>query len=386
MIKRILNDKVKKQALSFPIVAILGPRQSGKTTLAKACFPEKKYVSLENPDQRLLAQSDPKAFLSQFPEGAILDEVQKVPDLFSYLQTLVDEKGENGFFIITGSQNYLLMEKISQSLAGRIALNTLLPFSQEELKSVGGHSIIYDTLLQGGYPRIHAENIDPKVWFENYVQTYLERDVRDLKNIGDLATFTKFIKLCAGRAGNILNLSSLGDDCGVKHNTAKSWLSVLETGYILFLLLPHHKNFNKRLVKSPKIYFSDTGLLCYLLGIYHPEEIVSHPFKGAIFENYVISELLKRKFNYHKNYGFYFWQDHVGHEIDCLVDFQNRLIPIEIKAGETFSQDFFKNFQFWSKLSENKERKYLVYAGDESFSKEDVEILSWKKLDHVVLG
>lgn len=382
MLPRTLEPILKKSASQYPLVGILGPRQSGKTTLAKKCFPQKKYVSLENPDDRLFAQTDPKGFFKQFPEGGILDEIQRVPDLFSYLQVLSDEKKKNGFFIITGSQNYLLMEKITQSLAGRISLHILLPFSQEELQKKLSKSL-YINLWKGGYPRVYEENLNPAEWGSNYIQTYIERDVRELKNVGNLSSFTKFLKMCAARCGQLLNLSSLGDDCGITHNTAKAWLSVLEASYIVFLFQPFHKNFNKRLVKSPKIYFYDTGLLCYLLGIHSHEQIITHPYKGGIFESHVVSELIKRKNNHQKFSSFYFWRDNSEHEIDCLVEAAQKLIPIEIKSGETFSSDYLKNFKFWTKMTKEAGEKYLVYAGETSFERQGIRVISWKDLDQI---
>lgn len=382
MISRTLKSQILKASREYPIVAILGPRQSGKTTLAKHCFPKKAYVSLENPETRLFAEKDPKGFFNQFQHGVILDEIQKVPELFSYLQVLSDEKKQNGFYVITGSQNYLLMEKISQSLAGRVALHTLLSFSQEEL---GSHlqPTLYENIWKGGYPRIYDAALNPTQWCENYVQTYVERDVRSLKNIGDLTSFTKFVKMCANRSGQLLNLSSLGDDCGINHNTAKSWLTILETSYILFLLRPYHQNFNKRLVKSPKLYFYDTGLLCYLMGIHTADQIPTHAFKGSLFENYILSEIIKRKLNSKSHYEIYFWQDSNRHEIDCLIENGEKLIPIEIKSGETFAQDYLKNFKFWKALSTKKQNLYLIYAGSDSVKRQNVQLLSWRDIQKI---
>ncbi|MCK4818083.1 ATP-binding protein, partial [bacterium] len=298
MFQRIISHKLKQLVTQYPVVAITGPRQSGKTTLVKYVFPERPYISLEDPDIREFASTDPRGFLSTYPVGAILDEIQRAPELFSYLQTRVDETGREGLYILTGSFNLGLMEGISQSLAGRVALLNLLPFSLLELAQASQEpETLQDLLFAGLYPRIHDKKISPHEWYANYVSTYLERDVRMVTKVTDLGRFQLFIRMCAARSGQIVNLSALGDDCGITHNTARAWLSVLQAGFIVFLLRPHHKNFNKRLVKRPKLYFYDSGLLCYLLGIDIPQSLAIHAFRGQIFETWVVGELLKGRFN-----------------------------------------------------------------------------------------
>ncbi len=380
MIQRNLSSKLKGLADQYPVVTVTGPRQSGKTTLVKAVFPDWTYVSLEDLDVREFAITDPRGFIGAYPEGAILDEVQRAPELFSYIQTHVDEIGKEGIYILTGSFNFGLMEGISQSLAGRVAILELLPFSFSELEQENRlPGLIEDLLFTGGYPRIYDKKLDPQQWYSNYVTTYLERDVRQVKNITDLSAFQRFLKMCAARSGQILNLSSLGDDCGITHNTAKSWLSILEAGYIVYLLRPHFKNFNKRLVKSPKLYFYDTGLLSYLLGISSPEILTIHAARGYIFETWVISELLKGRLHRGLKENIYFWRDSAGHEIDCLVDQGDTLLPIEVKSGKTISQDFFKGLRFWAKISGTVGNPmYVVYAGSTDQDRKEGQVICWK--------
>jgi hypothetical protein len=359
-------------------------------------FPDMQYFSLEDPELRNLASEDPRGFLAQFQEkGVILDEVQRAPDLFSYIQTRVDEVDRPGQFILSGSQNFLLMKNISQTLAGRCAIFHLLPFSVNELRQIPHPEIeeigqkipslpepengnLFDLLFTGFYPRIHDKKMDAQDWLKNYTQTYLERDVRDLINIGDLESFRRFMGLCAGRVGQLLNLSSLASDCGVTHTTAKRWLSVLETGFIVTLLRPHYQNFNKRLVKSPKLYFFDTGLLCYLLRIRNSEDLLLHASRGAIFENYVVAELMKRRFHDGVEPDIYFWRDSAGHELDILIDLGNQLIPVEVKSGHTIAKDFFKGLNFWKTLSNDPSAPAaLIYAGNRSLYQKKIAVYSW---------
>ena len=379
MIPRKITNKLLDLSTKYPVVAITGPRQSGKTTLVKHTFSDKKYLSLEDPDTREYAITDPRGFLSTCPDGAILDEVQRAPDLFSYIQTIVDDRNKEGLFILTGSFNFGLMEGITQSLAGRTGLLTLLPFSYHELAGVDiAPSLLEKLLYRGGYPRIYDKDLPPSEWYANYITTYLERDVRALKKIGDLDQFQKFIKMCAARCGQLLNLSSLGNDCGITHNTAKEWLSVLRASYIVFLLQPHFKNFNKRLVKTPKLYFYDTGLLCYLLGITNYSEINTHALRGPIFESWVISELIKGRFNRGLKENLYFWRDNTGNEVDCIIEQGNNLLALEIKSGQTISKDFFKGLLYWSKISGIKTADtYLVYGGDQSQERKDGIVKGW---------
>jgi len=382
MWERALEKKLGESATNYPIVALLGPRQSGKTTLAKVVFPQKAYVTLENPDSRTLALEDPRRFLEKYAKGAILDEVQRAPEIFSYLQAMVDEDPQPGRFILTGSQNFALMEKITQSLAGRIAILKLLPFSLEEIKRGSGKvPLLHKLLFTGGYPRIYDRKLNPTDWYGNYVETYLEKDVRILKAVGNLATFHKFARMCAGRCGQLVNLSGLGNDCGITHNTAKSWLSIMEASFILSQIPPHYKNFNKRLKKSPKLYFNDTGLLCYLLGITQEDELVTHPMRGAIFETFVFNEIVKRQLNAGRRSQVFFWQDKLGREIDFLIEKGPKLVAIEAKAGQTLTTDSFKNLSFWSQLTHTPPHDpYLVYAGGETQDRKRGHVVSWKDL------
>lgn len=380
MIPRQISNKMILLSSQYPVVAITGPRQSGKTTLVRNIFQDKKYASLEDPDTREFAISDPRGFLSAYSGGAVLDEVQRTPDLFSYIQSHVDQLGKEGLFILTGSFHFGLMEGISQSLAGRTGLLTLLPFSFYELdQSDVSPDSLERLLYTGGYPRIYDKQLHPSEWYANYVTTYLERDVRVIKKITDLDQFQRFLKMCAGRCGQILNLTSLGNDCGITHNTAKAWISVLQAGYIVFLLQPHHKNFNKRLIKSPKLYFYDTGLLCYLLGINSDDDLLTHPFRGSIFESWAISELLKGRFNRGLRENLYFWRDNTGNEVDCIIEQGDRLLALEIKSGQTITSDFFKGLKYWSKISSFKEADtHLVYAGDMNQKRKDSIVKGWK--------
>ncbi len=378
MIKRILQDKLVHSAKKYPIVTLTGPRQSGKTTLVKAAFPGKEYISLEDPDTLDFALNDPRGFLNQYPHGAIFDEIQRVPLLFSYLQTIVDKKQKNGLFILTGSQQFLLLEKITQSLSGRTSLFRLLPFSAEELQNSNiAVKKVDDSLYKGFYPRVHHHNINPRDWYPDYTATYIERDVRSIKNIGNLSLFHKFVKLCAARSGHLVNLSELGNVCGINHNTARSWLSVLEASYIIFLLQPHHVNFNKRLIKSPKLYFYDTGLLCSILNIRDPKSIIYSPQRGQIFETFIVSEIVKYFANRGEAGEIYFWRDKTGHEIDCVIEHNQDLIPVEIKAGETVVSDYFKNLDYWLDLSKISGQSYVIYGGDKKQARNRCTILPW---------
>ncbi|MBI4845979.1 MAG: ATP-binding protein [Candidatus Omnitrophica bacterium] len=385
MIKRQAEHKLKTLAKGFPIVALIGPRQSGKTTLARKAFPDKPYTLLEDPDTLSFARKDARSFLSQFPNGAIIDEAQNAPQLFSYLLGIVDNKNIPGMFVLTGSQNFLLMEKISQSLSGRIALLKLLPFSYSELLDAG---IAYDEyeqyLLKGMYPRIYHANILPRDFYSAYVQTYLERDVRNLKNIHNLSDFHTFLKMCAYRSGQLVNLSSLANDCGITHNTAKAWISILETSFIIFMLKPHHNNFNKRLIKMPKLYFSDPGLAAYLADIYDLSHMSNHPLKGGLFEGFIISDLLKGRFNLGEENNLYFWRDKTGHEIDCLIEEGMNLKAVEFKSGRTITDDYFKNIEYWNRISKNKYKKsFIIYGGRQEQRRAIGHVIPWKKMGNL---
>ena len=362
MIKRSAETSLLNMANQFKSVAIVGPRQSGKTTLVKAVFSGKPYVNLENPDFRKFAQEDTRGFLNNYPDGAILDEVQRVPPIFSYLQQILDESERTGLFILTGSNNFLLQENISQSLAGRIGLLNLLPFSMREA-GISKSTSINDLLFKGLYPPLYDRKFETKLWYSNYITTYVERDVRLIKNITNFSAFEKFIKLCAGRSGHLLNMHNLAIETGVDNKTIASWIGVLEMSYIIFRLYPHHKNFNKRVVKMPKIYFYDTGLAISLLGIEDPEQLILHPFRGNLFENLIIVELLKQRYNMGLKSNLSFWRDNVGNEIDLLMQNGDSLIPVEIKAGQTVTNEYFKGLQFWEKINPGS-KGYIVYGGN----------------------
>jgi hypothetical protein len=379
MIKRVIKDKIIQLAEKFPVISVTGPRQSGKTTLIKSIFPDYCYESLEDPDTRLFAINDPRKFLN-VEKKMIIDEIQRAPELFSYMQSNTDKTNINGQFIISGSQSFLLNQHFSQSLAGRVAILNLMPLSLFELMDHGIPVSGYEKLIyQGFYPRLYDRNIEPVDFYPNYIQTYIERDVRLLQNIHDLTLFIRFLKLCAGRIGQLLNINSLANDCGVSPNTAKSWVSVLGASFIIFLLQPHFKNFNKRLVKMPKLYFIDTGLASSLLEIQSENQLSTHYLRGALFENFIISEFIKTRLNHGLRNNCYFWRDNKGMEIDCIIESGNRLTPIEIKSGNTFNQDFFRNLNYWNKLSGNPVKSsYVIYGGDSYRDTKDGTLLSWK--------
>jgi len=381
MVERVAAKKVLELAEAFKAVAIIGPRQSGKTTLAKACFPDKAYVSLENPENREYALTDPVGFLDQYRAGAILDEIQRAPELLSFLQERLDGADQKGLFILTGSNNFLLLEKITQSLACRVAYLDLLPFSLAELKQLRGASEDLNSVLyKGGYPGIQAEGIPPVDWFPAYIRTYVERDVRQIKNIENLLAFERMLSLCAGRVGQPINYSNLSIELGVDGKTVQSWIGILQASYILFLLPPFFKNFNKRIVKSPKLYFYDTGLACHLLRIPHATSMNQHPYRGALFENWVITEFQKQKLNKGQRPNLYFWRDSAGHEIDLLEDQGTELLPIEIKSGKTITQDYFKGLRFWEKLT-GSPGGTVIYAGNRNQKRSDgIQVKSWQEL------
>ena len=361
MIYREAEKELQLLSAQFKAVAVTGPRQSGKTTLVKKVFEEKAYVNLENPDLRQFAREDPRGFLSNYPDGAILDEVQRVPELFSYLQQILDEKEQNGSFILTGYNNFLLNSNISQSLAGRVGYLFLLPLDIGEINP--GANMSNQLIFKGGYPEIYQKDINPKKYYDNYIRTYVERDVRLLKNITDLYTFERFLRLCAGRTGQLLNMSSLAADVGVDVKTIGSWLGVLEASFIAFRLYPYHENYNKRIVKMPKLYFYDTGLASALMGIEDVSQLTIHPLRGGLFENLVVVDFLKRLYNNGKQNNLYFWRDNIGNEVDLLIKKGANRYPVEIKSAQTISDEFFKGIRYWNKLT-NTEGGYLVYAGD----------------------
>ena len=379
MINRNVAKTIREQAEKYPIVAVTGPRQSGKTTLLQNLFPDYTYISMENPDNRAQAQADPNGFLKIYSEKVILDEVQNVPHLFSYLQTKTDQDRIKGQYILSGSQHFPLMERITQSLAGRVALIRLLPFDFGEVKSDGlmSHEPS-QAIFKGFFPAIYDWDIHPVRYFPNYVETYVERDVRSLINVKDLMLFRNFLKLCAGRIGQVLNLNSLANDCGITSPTAKAWLSILETSFITFLLPPYYRNFNKRLIKSPKLYFYDTGLACYLLGMKEAEQVESYFQKGSLFENLVIAELLKQCYHRGDLPQFYFWRDNAGNELDMLSEEFQSVDVWEMKYGATVNPGFFKGFQYLEKIEDlSIGKKTIVYGGDSPQLRHGVEVISW---------
>lgn len=379
MIQREITKKIKAVRGKFPVLMLTGPRQSGKTYLLRHVYKNLPYVSLENIDTRTFASNDPRGFLSNYPNGAILDEVQNVPELFSYIQGIVDEQKIH--FVLSGSQNFNLIEKVTQSLAGRTAVLSLLPLSIDELK----HSkITFDSyeeyIFTGMYPRIYDQEINPLDFYPSYTTTYLEKDVRQIKNIENLATFSQFIKLCAGRIGQLVNYNSLANDLGVAPKTVKSWLNILEASYIIYFLQPFHKNFNKRIVKTPKMYFHDTGLACSLLGLNDPNQITTYYNKGALFENFVINEFTKATFNHGLRTNLYFWQSKTKKEIDLIIEKPDKIIPIEIKSGQTKHERYLTNIKHWKEISQDeKSRGFVVYGGDENFKTSAGDLISWRK-------
>lgn len=380
MIPRTLAAVLRELAGQYPVVTVTGPRQSGKTTLCRAIFPAKTYVNLESPDVRAFARDDPRGFLAQHAGGAILDEIQRVPELLSYLQPMVDEHDEPGRFILTGSQQFEVMNTITQSLAGRTALLKLLPLSVEELAAAGIRLEIDRLLLSGFYPRIHDAGIDPTRALGDYVETYVERDIRQLTLIKDLSLFEKFVRLCAGRVGQLLNLQSLGNDVGVSHTTARSWLTLLEASYVVFLLQPWHTSIAKRQIKTPKLYFHDVGLASYLLGAENERHINRHPLRGNLFENLVVIEALKYRYNRGKRSNLYFWRDGKGNEVDLLIESGPDVVPVEIKAGATISADYFKGLRaFAARLPDPPKARALIYGGFERQRRSEVAV--WRATD-----
>jgi len=381
MFSRTASFKLKQLARKFPAIGLLGPRQSGKTTLAKLSFPKKPYISFENQDNVLLVTSDPRAFIDRFKkDGAIFDEVQRVPALLSYLQQIIDDNpNKTGLFILTGSYNLLLLENVSQTLAGRIALLNLLPFSFAELKETPFvKQSLEQFIFKGGYPRLYDKKISPTDFYPSYLQTYVERDVRQIKNIANLGLFQRFLKVCATRVGQTINYASISNDCGVDQKTVLNWLGILEASFIAFRLQPFYNNLGKRLLRMPKLYFYDTGLCCSLLEIEHEQQVRKHPHFGALFENWVTLELLKSRLNNGQRSNLYYWRDRTGNEIDLLLDQPGSVVPLEIKSAATFNTEFFKGINYWKKINPSK-TSYLVFAG-ENASVDGTKILNWKDL------
>src|SRR3989338_1132798 len=371
LITRALNAELKTAAQQYPAVTLTGPRQSGKTTLVKKHFPKHQYHNLEEPDTRETAQADPRSFLSSSDKGLILDEVQRAPELLSYIQGIVDKTKQRGRFTLTGSRNFELMETVTQSLAGRTALLCLLPLSMDELKTANIRHTVDQHLLKGFYPRIHAENLDPTKAYRNYYQTYIERDLKALIHLRDLSHFQKFVRLCAGRVGQTFNASALASEIGVSVPTVNAWLSILQESYVVFLLQPYYANIRKRLTKSPKLYFYDVGLAAYLLAIENETQMSRDPLRGALFENMVVMELVKYRFNRGQDHNLYFFRDERHHEIDVVIKSGNALTGVEIKSSATFHTDFLKGLKYFEKLFKSKvARSIVIHAGDEHRGKE----------------
>jgi len=388
LIQRNMQKELIRLAGQYPVITIIGPRQSGKTTLAKMAFPDKRYVSLEQLSQREFATTDPVGFLNSYAkEGAIIDEIQRAPDLLSELQVQVDEMPEKkGYFILTGSHQFMLMEKITQSLAGRTAILKLLPFSlTERIAFEGVPPDIPQLLFKGFYPRLFADGLDPVEALSFYITTYIERDVREIMAIKDLSTFSRFLRLCAGRTGQILNASSLASDTGINHNTARSWLSLLEASFIITLLQPHYKNFNKRLIKAPKVFFCDVGLACHLLGIERAEQVATHPLIGSLFETFIVTELMKQRLNNVREPRLYYWRDNTGHEVDILFETAAGIIPIEIKVGATIQKEFYKNIVYYRSLNRQALPGIVIYGGSEQQKRSDgLNILGFSKIGNLI--
>jgi uncharacterized protein len=379
LVTREISEIIKNSLSHFPIVILTGARQTGKTTLAKM-LSNKPYYNLENPDTRQLAQEDPRLFLSKIKDsGAIIDEFQHVPELASYLQGIVDEQGKTGMFILTGSNNFLLMEKVSQSLAGRAAVFKLMPFSLNELSKLSLNLPTNELLLKGFYPAVHARAQNPTISYSAYYQTYLERDVRLLINIKDMFIFQRFIKLCAGRIGQLINYDQLAGEVGVSGKVIKTWLSVLEASHIIYLLPPFYKNIKKRLIKTPKLYFNDTGLAAYLLGVENISHIENHPLRGHLFENMVINEYLKYRFNSGKENNSFFYRDNHKNEVDLIIEPGNRFISAEIKSAQTYHSHF-KNTSEWlaKQLVPHKVSGFIVYDGQQEWENDDLYVVNFR--------
>ena len=383
MIVRQIARELAATANEFPVVTIIGPRQAGKTTLACMQFPNHAYANLEAPDIRTLAMSDPHAFFSQFPPPVIIDEIQRVPELLSTIQVLADSSHERGQYILTGSHQLRLQEAVAQSLAGRTALLRLLPLSISELKATGITHTRDEFIYQGFMPRLYNEKIDPTRLYRNYCQTYIERDIRQMINLRSLTDFENFTRLLAGRVGQILNLSSLSNDVGVSSTTLKEWLSVLEASHTIFRLNPYFENFGKRIIKSPKIYFTDIGLASYLLGIESPALAARDPLIGNLFENMVVIEALKARLNAGKEPELYFYRDNKGNEVDLLFRQNRQLIPIEIKSAMTFNPDFAKGIAQFQKIASSAQKGYIIYAGNLTPELPHASVLHFTDVDNI---
>ena len=379
MLKRAAATALRRLARHYPVIAVTGPRQSGKTTLARVTFPRKPYASLEELDIREFAERDPRGFLGQFRSGAVLDEAQRAPGLFSYLQSSVDRDRAPGRFVLTGSQQFGLFSGITQTLAGRVGLIHLLPFTLGELGGGSAPPTVEHLLWQGLYPPVIDRRIPPGTWYADYIATYVERDVRQLINVRDLGAFRRFVRMCAARTAQLLNLSSLAADCGITHNTAKAWISVLEASYIVHVVPPYHRNFGKRLIKAPKLYFLDTGLAGALAGIREAGELAIHPMRGALFETWVIAELLKHRLNRGQPADIHFWRNSGGSEVDAVVERGARLHALEVKSGRTIAADYLAGLERFSRIAAIATAS-LVYAGDEGQRRSQATIFGWREI------
>lgn len=387
-INRILEKDIIEGARYFPVVAILGPRQSGKTTLAKKIFEKHNYVSLEDIDKRMAAIEDPRTFLQLHRNefGMIIDEFQYAPDLLSYIQTIVDAEQRQGFFILTGSQNFLMNQSISQSLAGRVSLHTLLPLCNKELSEQGLLPEEMETILvQGLYPAVYTKGTPPARLYSQYIRTYIERDVRQLAHVGDLATFQAFLVMCAERIGQRVNMSEFARECRISDQTVRRWLSILEASYIIFLLHPYEKTLSKRLVKTAKLHFYDPGLACYLLKL-NQDDLATNDKRGNIFESFVIAEVIKEFYNHGHEPSVYFWQDQANHEVDCIVDLGKRVIALEIKAGRTVNRTFFDGLSHWEKVraKDTAKETYVIYGANKKQISGYKNVVSWQSIAAVV--
>ncbi|HBM15205.1 MAG TPA: AAA family ATPase [Lentisphaeria bacterium] len=385
MIKREAEKTILEMAEQFKVVSVTGPRQSGKTYLVRALFPEKPYINLEEPDTRLFAIEDPRRFLQKYPDGAVIDEIQHAPELLSYIQSIVDVRRDTGIYIITGSQHFTMLEAISQSLAGRVGIIHLLPFSYMELhKAKVSSDNLEQTIFKGAYPPLYDQPLVPEKWLNSYISTYLERDVRKILNIKNLSIFQKFLSLCAGYSGQMINYSRIGADCGIDHNTVHSWMDILEESFLIFRLKPYYKNFRKRIVKMPKLYFYDTGLASRLIGIENSGQISTHPSRGFLFENWIISEFMKSRYNRGKDINLYFWRNNTGIEIDLIIDHPDGFIPVEIKSGSTFSRSWADSVIHWKEMAGNSPKNsFIIYGGNEFHTINDINIVPWQNIGNI---
>lgn len=384
LIQRKVGSVFKRLIQDYPVITLTGPRQSGKTTLCRMTYPEMAYVNLEDPEIREYAFTDPKGFLAQFPDSVILDEIQRVPELISYIQVIVDTPGFSGNYILTGSQNFSVSNTVNQSLAGRTALLTLLPLSSSEILNRYPESKPDVLIYQGGYPVIYRKCLNPTQVLGDYIATYVERDIRQLSMIRNLTVFQRFLGLCAGRTGQLLNSSSLSNDTGVSQTTVREWLSILEASYICFRLPPFYGNISKRLVKSPKLYFYDTGLAAYLMGINSISQLSVHPLRGMLFENLIVTEILKFILNRRMRPDLFFYRDSNGNEVDLVIPDGTGFVPVEIKSGATISKDFFKGLAKFSKAVKSPVNKLLVYGGNDERVQNGVQITGLHTLDRTL--